>query len=227
MTKTLLISSHATCAVTSWFSIRLQLQLNKVSKSSADVTVTDNNCIYVSILSFVKEEAAEGRGGVRRWMLWRWKWQLSQNFLKVTDRFVENDLNKKLYSTYLYVSGMYSLRFPWGIHWGLLESSCHNFCTLLFAFCNKIQFLFDMVVYLLTYPVLTFNTNPLIARCLSALCRRSWGKDYSRPPAPPSPLPPPRFGAETITIAAWELSSISNLSSGRGGAPSRFPNSGW
>lgn len=63
MTKTLLISSHATCAVTSWFSIRLQLQLNKVSKSSADVTVTDNNCIYVSILSFVKEEAAEGRGG--------------------------------------------------------------------------------------------------------------------------------------------------------------------
>ena len=63
MTKTLLISSHAICAVTSWFSIRLQLQLNKVSKSSADVTVTDNNCIYVSILSFVKEEAAEGRGG--------------------------------------------------------------------------------------------------------------------------------------------------------------------
>ena len=81
---------------------------------------------------------------------------------------------------------MYGLRFPWGIHWGLLESSCHNFCTLLFAFCNKIQFLFDMVVYLLTYPVLTFNTNPLIARCLSALCRRSWGKDYSRAP-PPSP----------------------------------------
>lgn len=34
-----------------------------MSKSSADVTVTDNNCIYVSILSFVKEEAAEGRGG--------------------------------------------------------------------------------------------------------------------------------------------------------------------
>ena len=63
MTKTLLISSHATCAVTSWFSIRLQLQLNNVSKSSADVTVTDNNYIYVSILSFVKEEAAEGSGG--------------------------------------------------------------------------------------------------------------------------------------------------------------------
>ena len=83
---------------------------------------------------------------------------------------------------------MYGLRFPWGIHWGLLESSCHNFCTLLFAFCNKIQFLFDMVVYLLTYPVLTFNTNPLIARCLSALCRRSWGKDYSRPCPPPPPF---------------------------------------
>ena len=63
MTKTLLISSHAKCAVTSWFSIRLQLQLNNVSKSSADVTVTDNNGIYVSILSFVKEEAAEGSGG--------------------------------------------------------------------------------------------------------------------------------------------------------------------
>ena len=78
-------------------------------------------------------------------------------------------------------------------HWDLLESSCHNFCTLLFAFCNKIQFLFDMVVYLLTYPVLTFNTNPLIARCLSALCRRSWGKDYSRPPAPPPPSPPCTF----------------------------------
>ena len=106
-------------------------------------------------------------------------------------------------------------------HWDLLESSCHNFCTLLFAFCNKIQFLFDMVVYLLTYPVLTFNTNPLIARCLSALCRRSWGKDYSRPP------PPPRFGAEIITITVCELSSLSDLSSGRGGAPSRFPNSGW
>lgn len=34
-----------------------------MSKSSADVTVTDNNYIYVSILSFVKEEAAEGSGG--------------------------------------------------------------------------------------------------------------------------------------------------------------------
>ena len=34
-----------------------------MSKSSADVTVTDNNCIYVSVLSFVKEEAAQGRGG--------------------------------------------------------------------------------------------------------------------------------------------------------------------
>ena len=115
---------------------------------------------------------------------------------------------------------MYGLRFPWGIHWGLLESSCHNFCTLLFAFCNKIQFLFYMVVYLLTYPVLTFNTNPLIARCLSALCRRSWGKDYSRLRPPPSP---PRFGAEIITITGCELSPLSDLSSGRGGGTVSFP----
>ena len=91
MTKTLLISSHATCAVTSWFSIRLQLQLNKVSKSSADVTVTDNNCIYVSILSFVKEEAAEGRGGGEALDVVKVKVAVVTEFLK-SDWF-ENDLN--------------------------------------------------------------------------------------------------------------------------------------
>ena len=108
-------------------------------------------------------------------------------------------------------------------HWDLLESSCHNFCTLLFAFCNKIQFLFDMVVYLLTYPILTFNTNPLIARCLSALCRRSWGKDYSRAAPPP---PPFTFWCGNYhNRCVWV--NLHFQSSGRGGAPSRFPNSGW